>query len=134
MDDLVLDRKRRRCDRRVGRVRERGLPLDFATVLVGGDDARRAVGRSDHEVAPERGAAVALLLGLFRVMRQTIAAHCARGAVDLVEHAPGVGDVEEAILGERGGLDPLVAGAAAERHRVGELEAFDVRLVDALER
>ena len=45
-----------------------------------------------------------------------------RGAVDLVEHAPGIRDVEEAVFGERRRFVEFVAGAAAEWNRVVELE------------
>jgi hypothetical protein len=56
------------------------------------------------------------------------------GGVDLVEHAPGIGDVEEAVLGERCRLDEFTAVGAGERHRIGEFQALDVGLVDAGER
>jgi hypothetical protein len=57
-----------------------------------------------------------------------------RQTIDLVKHAPGVSDVEEAILGERGGFVELITGAAAERHRISELQSLDVVAIDARER
>ena len=82
----------------------------------------------------KRRAAIVGLLLLLRVHPPDDAAGIARGAVDLVQHAPGVGDVDEAVLDKRRRLDPFVAGGTAERHRIGELEVLDVVPVDAGER
>src|SRR5262249_57907202 len=61
-DDLVLDGERRRRERHVRRVRERGFPHHLAAVLVSRDDAgRRDAGARDDEIAPQRGAATAQL-------------------------------------------------------------------------
>ena len=130
-DDLVLDGERRRGHRHVGGVGEAGFPHHPAGVLAGRDDPGRVVGGGDHEVAPQRGAAVALLALLSGVHAPHDAADIAGAAVDLVEHPGGVGDVEKAVLGERGRHDILVGGAAAERDGIGELEPLDVALVDA---
>ena len=114
---------------------EVGLPDDLAGVLVGGDDAGRIVGGGDDEIAPQRGAAVRqrqlLLPG---VHAPDDAADVAGAHVDLVEHAPLIDDVEEAVLGQRRRLQILVAGGAADRDRIGELEVLDVVLVDLVER
>src|SRR6266566_3309711 len=80
-DDLVLDRKRSRRERRIGRIGERGFPFDLAALLVGSDDARRAVGGGDHKVSPQCRAAIALLLRLLRVHAPDDATNVARGAV-----------------------------------------------------
>src|SRR5262249_49145732 len=58
-DDLVLDRQRRAGDAHlVLAVDDVGLPHDLAALLVGRDDACRAVGGRDHKVAPEGRAAI----------------------------------------------------------------------------
>jgi hypothetical protein len=57
-----------------------------------------------------------------------------RRGVDLVEHAPGIRDVEEAVLGKRGRFDEFPAIGAGKRHCIGELEPLDVILIDAGER
>ena len=54
--------------------------------------------------------------------------------VDLVEHAPLIDDIEEAVFGERRRLEIFVRGRAAERDRISELEVLDVVLVDGVER
>jgi hypothetical protein len=115
-------------------VREAGFPGDLAGFLVGGDDAARTVGGRDDVVAPQRGTAALALLLLLGVHAPDDAADIARGAVDLVEHAPRIRDVQKAVLGERRRLVEFVAGIAAERHRVSELEVPDVVAVDPGER
>ena len=110
-----------------------GLPHDLAGGLVGGDDAGRRIGGRDDEIAPQGGAAVDRLPLLLGLHAPDDPAGIARGGVDLVEHAPGIGDVEEAVLRQRRRLVGLVAGAAAERDRIGELEVLDVALVDPVE-
>src|SRR5262249_36433383 len=101
-DDLVLDRQRRGGELHVRLVVQIGLPHHLAVVLVGGDDAGGIVGGGDDEVAPQGCAAVRqrqlLLAGIHA---PDDAAHVARAYVDLVDHAPLVDDVEEAVLGER---------------------------------
>src|SRR5207342_1681693 len=58
-DDLVPNRERRGGELQIrlaiGQVR---FPHDLSVVFVGGDDARRVVGAGNHQIAPERGAAV----------------------------------------------------------------------------
>ncbi len=134
-DELVLDGERRGPQARI-RLAELhiGLPGHLPGILVGGDDARRLVGDRDDEIAPERDPAIGGLLLLLGVHAPDDAADVARRAVDLVDHAPGIDGVEKAVLGERRRLVELVAGRAAERHRVGEFEPLDVPLVDAIER
>ena len=133
-DDLVLDRERRGGQRDLRRVGEAGFPHDAAVILVGRDDARRVLGGSDDEIAPQRGAAIAVLRLLAGVHAPDDTAGVAGGAVDLVEHACRIGDVDEAVLGERGRLHELIGGDAAQRHGVEELQILDVRLVDLVER
>jgi hypothetical protein len=136
-DDLVLDCKRCCREGHVRRVRERGLPDHLAGFLVGRDDARRvaeAAGTGDDEVAPQRrpaGAHLAILLG---VHAPHDAAEVAGAGVDFVEDVPGIRDVEETILGKRRCVGELVARAAAEWHRIGELQVLDVVAVDPRER
>ncbi len=101
-DDLVLHRERRGGELHVRLVVEVGLPHDLAGFLVGADDARRVARRGDDEIAPQRSAAVRQRhLLLARIHAPEDAAGFARAAVDLVEHAPLIDDVEEAVLGER---------------------------------
>src|SRR5215471_13595058 len=71
---------------------------------------------------------------LARTHARDDAAGVAGAAVDLVDDAPLVDDVEEAVLGQRCRLQVLVRRRAADRHRIGELEALDVVLVDARQR
>src|SRR5262249_56899971 len=93
------------------------------------------VGGGDDEVAPQRGAAIGQRqFFLPGIHAPDDAARLARARIDLVEHTPLVDDVEEAVLGERGCLQILVRRRAADRHREGELEVFDVVLVYARER
>ncbi len=120
--------------RSAGCVGDVGLPDDLAGLLVGRDHARRLVGDRDDEIAPERDAAVGFLPLLLRVHAPDDAPDVAGAAVDLVDDAGGIRDVDEAVLDQRRRLVEAVADGAAERHRVGELEALDVVLVDARER
>ena len=135
-DDLVLDRQRRRGELQVRlAVCDAGFPRDLAGLLVGRNHARRIIRDRDDEVAPQRRAAVGerhLLLA--RVHAPHDPPRLAGPPVDLVEHAPLIDDVEEAVLGERRRLQVLVRRGAADRDRIGELEVLDVRLVDPLER
>ena len=83
----------------------------------------------------QRGAAVRQRqLLLSGVHAPDDAAHVARAHVDLVDHAPLVDDVEEAVLGQRRRLQVFVGRRAADGDRIGELEALDVVLVDLVER
>jgi hypothetical protein len=74
------------------------------------------------------------LLLLFWIHAPDNATDVAGAAVDLVDHAPRIRDVEEAVLGEWGRLVALVAAAATERNGVGEPKVLNVALVDAGER
>src|SRR5207247_7764476 len=93
-DDLVLDGEWRRRDDDARNLGERGLPNDFASLLVGGDDPPRAVGGGNDEITPQGRAAILPLQLLFGVHAPDDAAHVSRGAVDLVEDAPGIRNVE----------------------------------------
>ena len=107
------------------------LPVSLSVAIMRG----RIVRDGDDEIAPQRRAAVRerhLLLAGVHAPHDP--AHVAGAAVDLVEHAPLVDDVEEAVLGERGRFQVLVRRGAADRDRIGELEVLDVRLVDLVER
>src|SRR5215471_11091685 len=86
------------------------------------------------EIPAQGGAAIAELAVLFRIHAPEDAAVLAGSHVDLVEHAPGIGRVEESVLDKRRRHGELAAGAAAERHRIGELQILDVLSVDARQR
>ena len=73
------------------------------------------------QIAPQRDAAVAVDLLLARIHLPDDVAARAGAHVDLVDHAPGVGHVHEAVLDQRRRHQVLVAGRAAERDREGEL-------------
>jgi hypothetical protein len=62
------------------------------------------------------------------------AAMAAGPHVDLVDHAPEVGDVQKTIVDQRRRLDVLVGGSPAERDRERELEILDVGSIDHVER
>jgi nitrite reductase/ring-hydroxylating ferredoxin subunit len=70
---------------------EGGFPDDFAGLLVGRDDPRRPAGSGNDEISPQGRAAVSVLPLLFRVHAPHDPPDLARGSVDLVEHAPGIG-------------------------------------------
>ena len=81
-----------------------GLPHHRAGFLVGGDDARRlpnppapVMTKLPHSAAPR----MRICRSCFGSMRQTMRPTSPERAVDLVEHAPGIGDVEEAVLRQR---------------------------------
>ena len=134
-DDLVLDRERRGGDLHVRLVVQVRLPDHLAVVLVGGDHAGGIVGGGDDQIPQQRGAAVRQRqLLLSGVHAPDDAAHVARAHVDLVDHAPLVDDVEEAVLGQWRRLQIFVGRRAADRDGVGELQALDVVLVDLVER
>ena len=106
------------------------LPVSLSVAMMRGGPPAAVMTKFPHKVAPRFRSC----RSCFGSMRHTMRPASPERAVDLVEHAPGIGDVEEAVLGERRRLQELVAGAAAERHRIGELEVLDVVLVDARER
>jgi hypothetical protein len=113
-DDLVLDRKRRRGELQVRlSVAEIGFPGGFARLLVGGDDAGRIVRDADDEIAPQRDAAIGeRRLLLPRVHAPHDPTDIARATIDLVDDAPLIDDVEEAVLRERCRLEVLVRRGA----------------------
>jgi hypothetical protein len=51
-------------------------------------------------------------------------ADVARGAVDFIEHTPGIRDVKETVFDKRCCLVAFVAGRSAERDCIGELETL----------
>src|SRR5438093_11756731 len=110
------------------------VPDDLPGLGVGRDDAPVITGDRDYEIAPERDAAVAVGLLLAGIHLPDHATLRGRAHVDLVDHAPDVGDVHEAVVDQWRRLDILVAGLAAERDREGELEVLRVGLVDLIER
>ena len=57
-DNLVADGQRRSGQLQIRLVVHVGFPDDLARVLVGRNDAGRAVGDRDHQIAPKRGAAI----------------------------------------------------------------------------
>jgi hypothetical protein len=125
-NDLVLDRERRRRKLQfrlaVGKI---GLPDNPAIFLVRGDHARRIIRNRDDQAAPQRSAAIrGNNLFLPRVHAPHDAARFPGPRVDLVKHAPLVGDVEEAVLGKRRCFQILVRRGAADRDRVRSLRFF----------
>ena len=76
-------------------------------------------------------AAVGLRSFLLGLHAPDDAAEVAGAGVDLVEDVPGIRDVEEAVFGKRRRIGELVAGTAAERHRIGKLQVLDIVAVDA---
>jgi hypothetical protein len=83
-----------------------------------------------HSAAPR----LAAYLLLPRVHAPHDPAHIAGAAVDLVEHAPLIGEIEEPVLGKRRRFEVLVCGSAADRNRVSDLERLHVPFVDLVER
>src|SRR5262249_29072709 len=77
------------------------------------------------------GAAIGRLLLLLGLHPPDDPADVARGNIDLVEHAPTVGDVEKAVLHQWRCMNDFHAGPAAERHRVSEPQSLDVAFVYA---
>src|SRR5204862_7372862 len=75
-----------------------------------------------------------VLLVLLWIHSPDTVAGVAGAAVDLVQDAPRIGNVDEPVLDQRRCFAPFVASRAAEYNRIGELEIFDVVLVDARER
>ncbi len=128
--DRVLERERRGRELEIRLIAMLLVPDDLAGLCIGRDDAPVIAGDGDHEIAPERDAAVAVGLLLAGVHLPQHLALLPGVHVDLVDHAPDVGDVHEAVVDQRRRLDVLVAGLAAERHCKGELEVLHVRLVD----
>src|SRR5437588_6578783 len=53
--------------------------------------------------------------------------------VDLVDDAPDVGDVEEAVIDQRRRFDVFVGRHTAQCYREGELEILDVGFVDDIQ-
>src|SRR5262249_16451372 len=99
--DLVLDGQRRRRERqfRVA-VAHVGFPGHLAGLFVGGDDARRIVGDTNHEISPQRSTAVYCQQFLLTwVHAPDDPAHVAGPGIDLVDYAPLVNHVEVAVLG-----------------------------------
>src|SRR6202042_2800455 len=95
-DDLVLDHKRGRRELHVGLIIKIGFPNDLTVLLVGRDHPRRIARYGDDQVAPQGGAAVRQrYLLLMRIHGPKHAAKVAGPRVDLVEHAPLVGDIKE---------------------------------------
>jgi hypothetical protein len=117
--DLVLQSQRGCRDACFGLTEHHvGLPHHSASFLVGGDDAGRPVGRRYNEIAPESGTAVGALFLLLGFHAPNDPAGGSRGPVDLVEHAPRIRDVEEAVFGECGGLVVFIAARTAKRNRI----------------
>ncbi len=133
-DHGILQRERRRGDLHALLVEQVLVPDDLSSLLVGRDHAPVETGDRDHQVVPKRDAAVAVGLLLAGIHLPEHAALRARAHVDLVDHAPDIGDVHEAVVDQGRRLDVLVGGGAAERDREGELEVLDVRFVDGVER
>ncbi len=133
-EDRILERERRCGQLQVGLVAELLVPDDLPALLVGGDDAPIEAGHRYDQIVPQRDAAVAVGLLLPGIHLPEDAPGGSGADIDLVHHAPDVGDVHHAVVHQRRRFDIFVAGAAAERNREGELEVLDVRLVDDGER
>ena len=122
------------------------LPGDLAGLLVGRDQpAVERVG--DDEIAPQCDAAIVdaaagdgaspVMVGLGIHLPDQLAAAAMR--IDLVDRAPAVGDVEEAVLGDGRALQPAMAPDAAaldaaELHGPGDLQVLHVIAVDLVQR
>ncbi len=128
------ERERRRVEGDVRLVAQIALPHHLAGVAVGGDDAAVIARHRYDEIAPQRDAAVAVDLLLAGVHLPYDVPAFAGTDVDLVDHAPGVRHIHEAVVDQRRRREILVAGGAAERHREGEAKVLHVRLVDGVER
>jgi hypothetical protein len=133
-EDRILERQGRRGKLEIRLIAKLLVPDDLAALLVGGDDSGIVTRDRNDQIAPQRNTAVAVGLLLPRVHLPKDAPGGAGAHVDLVHHAPDVGDIHHAVLDQRGRFDIFVAGGAAERDREGELEILHVRLVDDLER
>ncbi len=132
-DHRILERQRRRGDFHVGLIVEVLVPHDLAGFLVGGDHPAVEAGNRNDEIAPQRDAAVAIGL-LHAGIHLPYDLTCrSRADVDLIDDAPDVGDVHEAVFDHRRCFVVFVARRAAERHREGELEILHVRRVDDIE-
>ena len=133
-DDVVLERQRRRRQLDFRLIVQVLVPDDLAGLLVGRDDARILAGGRDHQIAPERDAAVAAVSLLAGVHLPQRAAVGAGAHVDLVDRAPTVDHVHETVLDQRRNFERLVRRGTADRHRELELHVLDVRSVDLIER
>ena len=113
------------------------VPDDLAGLLVGRDDAAVLAGGRDHEIAPQRDAAVAAVVSPGRGPSSTAMRPCGAGAhVDLVDHAPAVDHVHEAVLDQRRHLERLVA-ARCRRCATANMSfmflMFDLLIVSSVE-
>ncbi len=133
-DDGVLERERRRRELEVRLVAQVLVPDDLPGLLVGRDHPPVIGCHRDHQVAPQRHAAVAVEPLLPGIHLPDDAARGARAHVDLVDHAPVVGDVHEPVVHQRRRLEGFVAGGAADRDREQELHVLHVRCIDRIER
>src|SRR5262249_62116329 len=104
-DDGILERERRGGDLHAVLIVQVLVPNDLAGLLVGRDHAAVEPGDGDDEVAPQSDATVAVRLLLARIHLPHDAALRARPDVDLVDRAPDIADVEEAVLDQRPSLD-----------------------------
>ncbi len=122
------------------------LPFDLAGLLVRRDEASVQSMRN-HKVLEESDAAVIdaaagdragpIVIGLGVHLPQQGPLPAMR--IQLVDRAPTVGDVHEAVLDDRRALEAAMrpdaaALEAAELHRPGDLHALDVARVDLIER
>src|SRR5262249_45389835 len=129
----VLERKRSRRELEIGLIAVLLVPDYLASLGIGRDDAAVVTGDRDDEIAPQRDTAVAVGLLLTGIHLPDDLTLRASAHVDLVDHAPDVGDVYEPIVDQGCRLDIFVAGLAAERECEDKPKIPDVRLVDDVE-
>lgn len=110
------------------------VPHHLPSFLVGCDDMACIAGHRDHQIAPQRHTAVAVLAIELRVHFPDDLAGGARSHIDFVDHSPTVHHVHEPVLNEGRRLKAFAHRLATQWHREGEFKILDVGLVDCVER
>ncbi len=118
--DRILERERRGGEFEVRLVEQVLVPHDLVGLLVGRDDAARVAGHRNDEIAPERDAAIAILVRELGVHFPHDRAGRAGAHVNLVNHAPAIGHVHEPIVDQWRRFEAVGGRLAGERNR--ELE------------
>src|SRR5262249_48896317 len=104
-DDRVLEGERSGRELEVGLIAMLLVPHHLAGFGVGGDDAPVVTRDRDDEIAPQRDAAVAVELLLTGIHLPNDFAFRPGAHVDLVDHAPDIGDVHNAVVDQGCRLD-----------------------------